>query len=109
MSANPLPFETPSPLAAARGGDEAAFTALVRAHESMVYSLALHFFHDARIAEEVAQDVFLQLYRGLDSIESDAHLVAWLRRVTSNRCIDSARRNRLHCVPLDETDVPSAG
>lgn len=89
-------------LARARAGDLDAFEALVRRHERMVFSLALHVLHDRARAEEVAQEVFLQLFRSLDQIESDAHAVFWLRRVTGHRAIDAARREsgRPH-VPLD--------
>ncbi len=45
-------------------------------------------------AEDLAQEVFLQLHRNLVSIESDAHLAFWLRKVTANRAIDRLRRQR---------------
>jgi len=61
----------------------------------MVFSIAWHFLRDRSIAEELAQDVFLHLYRHLDAIQSPAHLVYWLRKVTSHRCIDQARRRKL--------------
>ena len=60
----------------------------------MVFSLAYHFLQDRCAAEEVAQDVFLQLYRHLEKLESADGIVFWLRRVTSNRCIDEARRRQ---------------
>jgi RNA polymerase sigma-70 factor (ECF subfamily) len=88
----------------ARRGDHDAFAALVREHESMVYSIAWHFFRDRGRAEEVAQEVFLQLYRTIADIGSPAHLLFWLRRVTSNRCIDENRRWRFRPLPL--ADVP---
>jgi RNA polymerase sigma-70 factor, ECF subfamily len=87
---------------AARAGDADAFGAIVTAHEAMVYSLAYHFFHDRERAADIAQDVFLQLYRALGTIRSDAHLVHWLRQVTTRRCIDALRRARMRPVPLDE-------
>jgi RNA polymerase sigma-70 factor, ECF subfamily len=86
----------------ARTGDHDAFADIVTAHEAMVFSLALHFFNDRARAEEIAQDVFLQLYRNLETIESDAHLLYWLRQVTSRRCIDVVRRSRLKAVSLDD-------
>src|SRR5579884_1797154 len=70
------------------------FEALVREHQSMVYSLAYHFLHDRGAAEELAQDVFLQLHLHLDRLDSADHVKFWLRRVTSNRCIDYARRRK---------------
>src|ERR1051326_4055918 len=79
----------------ARGGDHDAFAELVSRHEAMVFSIVLHFFDDRTRAEEIAQEVFLQLYRSLGEIESDAHLLFWLRQVTSRRCIDGMRRGRV--------------
>ena len=61
----------------------------------MVFSIAYHFLHDRALAEEVAQETFWQLHKHLDSLESQAHVVYWLRRTASNRCIDYARRQRL--------------
>ncbi len=68
------------------------FADLVREHQSMVYSLALHFLRDPSTAEEVAQEVFLKLHRHLGSLKSEAHVTFWLRQVTSRRSIDSIRR-----------------
>lgn len=71
----------------------------------MVFSLAYHFLRDRGAAEELAQDVFLALYRSLASIQSETHLCFWLRKVTSHRCIDYARRNRQRRWP-DITQIP---
>jgi RNA polymerase sigma-70 factor (ECF subfamily) len=71
---------------------KADFESVVREHQSMVYSIACSFFHNTAIAEEVAQDVFLQLYKDRRTIGVGSHCVAWLRRSTVHRCIDTARR-----------------
>lgn len=92
----------------ARDGDHDAFARLVAANESMVYSVAYHFFNDRERAMEIAQDAFLQLYRSLRDIETPHHLTNWLRRVTSRRCIDALRRSRFRLVPIDEVEVPVA-
>jgi len=68
------------------------FEALVRRHQSMVFSIAYHLLHDRALAEEVAQDVFLSLHRQLASLQSPEHVMFWLRRVTTHRAIDCARR-----------------
>jgi RNA polymerase sigma-70 factor (ECF subfamily) len=95
-------IEFPTAFIRAREGDHDAFAELVERHEAMVYSLAWNFFGDRSRAEEIAQDVFLQLYRNLHTIESDSHLLYWLRQVTTRRCIDVARRARLKAVSLDD-------
>jgi RNA polymerase sigma-70 factor (ECF subfamily) len=79
-------------LARAHRGDAWAFDALVRAHQRPVYSLALRMLSDRHAAEDLAQEVFLQLYRSLATVESEAHLRFWLRKVTMNRAIDRLRR-----------------
>ncbi len=97
-----------APLTRAREGDGDAFAAIVAQHEGMVFSLAYHFFNDRSKAEEIAQDVFLQLFRSLGDIESPSHLTHWLRQVTSRRCIDQLRRARFRIVPLETIDEPHA-
>ena len=80
------------------------FAELVREHQAMVFSIAYHFLRDRTLAEEIAQDVFLQLFRNLGSLESEAHVTFWLRRVTSNRCVDHVRkRQRQPEVALEDT------
>ena len=88
------------------------FASLVREHQSMVFSLAYHYLHDRALAEEVAQDVFLQLHRSLGSLASPAHVANWLRKVAAHRSIDAARKRKLRPqVSLDdapELAVPAA-
>jgi RNA polymerase sigma-70 factor (ECF subfamily) len=75
-------------------GDHSAFAEIVREHQAMVYSLALHFLRSPSMAEDLAQDVFLELYRNLGSIESAAHLRFWLRKVACHRSLDRVRRRK---------------
>src|SRR6266540_2279257 len=91
-----------TPLERARAGDRDAFATIVSEHEAMVFSLAYHFFNDRSRAEEIAQDVFLRLYRSLGTIETPSHLTHWLRQVTTRRCIDQLRHSKLlRAVPLE--------
>ena len=86
------------------------FSELVRAHQSMVYSLAWRFLRDRGLAEEVAQEVFLSLHRNLGKIESPAHAVSWLRKVAAQRAIDEGRkRMRRPAVALERVAEPAAG
>jgi RNA polymerase sigma-70 factor (ECF subfamily) len=79
-------------LTQALAGERAAFAALVRQHQRSVYGLALRMLSDRHAAEDLAQEVFLQLYRSLSAVSSEAHLGFWLRRVTMHRAIDRLRR-----------------
>lgn len=90
-------------------GDSQAFAELVQKHQGMVFSIAYHFLHDRALAEDLAQEVFLELYQNLNRIESAAHLTYWLRRVTANRCIDQGRKKlRRRELALEDAPEPSA-
>lgn len=103
-------WESATALAAAVQGDASAFAQLVREHQSMVFSVALHFLRDSARAEDLAQETFLHLHRNLEKIESPEHLVFWLRKVVTHRCIDETRRKlrRGGVVALDAISEPSA-
>jgi RNA polymerase sigma-70 factor (ECF subfamily) len=90
-------------LAKARMGDKAALTMLIREHQRSVYSLALRMLGTRDLAEDLTQDVFMQLNANMQSIESNKHLAFWLRKVTTHRAIDQLRRRAsLEMAPLED-------
>lgn len=96
-------------LSEAAAGSRDAFRRLVEEHQGMVYSIGLHFLRDGTLAEDIAQDVFLELHRNIRSIESGAHLLYWLRRVAARKCIDHTRKMRLRPrVGLEDAPEPAA-
>jgi RNA polymerase sigma-70 factor, ECF subfamily len=76
------------------------FEQLVDEHQSMVFSLALRMTGDRGLAEEIAQDVFLELDRHLGKIETPEHACFWLRRVAMSRSADALRRRRVRGLDL---------
>jgi RNA polymerase sigma-70 factor, ECF subfamily len=76
------------------------FERLVDEHESMVFSLALRMTGDRGLAEEIAQDVFLELDKNLSKVESPLHAIHWLRRVTMSRSADALRRRRVRSMDM---------
>jgi RNA polymerase sigma-70 factor (ECF subfamily) len=76
------------------------FERLVDQHHAMVYSLALRMTGDRGLAEEIAQDVFLELDRNLGKLETAEHACWWLRRVTMSRATDALRRRRVRGMDL---------
>ena len=76
----------------AAGGDSAAFQALVERHRSRVYRVAYQFSGNHADAEDIAQEVFIKVYRSLDRFRQDAQLTSWLYRIVMNACIDHRRR-----------------
>jgi RNA polymerase sigma-70 factor (ECF subfamily) len=78
----------------AAGGDPSAFQALVERHRSMVYRVAYQFAGNHHDAEDIAQEVFIKVYRSLDRFRQDAQLTSWMYRIVMNACIDHRRRQR---------------
>ena len=76
---------------------------LIRRHSGAIYRLALRLTANAADAEEVLQDVCLQLVRSLDSFRGDAQLTTWLHRVTVNAALMHLRKQARHAAErLDE-------
>lgn len=101
----PGPHPSDELLRQAQSGSRAAFAQLIELHQGMVYSLLLHVLNEAAVAEEIAQDVFLELHRNLALVESGQHLVRWLRTVASRRGIDEVRRRKFRS-PHSIEDLP---
>ncbi len=90
-----------------RRGDDLAWEALVRSSQSRVYSVALHYLRDPEEAKDIAQDVFVRVYRHLGSFENrEGNFLPWLLSLTRNACIDRLRRMRVRpsvpAVPVEE-------
>jgi RNA polymerase sigma-70 factor, ECF subfamily len=68
------------------------FRAVVERHQARVFSIAFRILGESGVAEEVAQDVFLELHRSLPRLGSEEHVTAWLRRVACHRATDALRR-----------------
>lgn len=84
-------------------GDAAALEALMERYASRVYRLAHGITRNAADAEEVAQDVFLNLFRKIGTFEGRAALGSWIYRVTANAALIKRRGKRFEVeVPLED-------
>ncbi|MGA9770892.1 MAG: sigma-70 family RNA polymerase sigma factor [Blastocatellia bacterium] len=88
-------------IAAAQQGDRTAFKALYENHRDRVYNLIFYFLTDVRLVEDVLQNVFLKVYRGLPQFRFEANLATWIYRVTINECQNQNRRNGARYVPFE--------
>ncbi len=79
-------------VARARAGDEAAFAALVEAHQDRVYGLARRIVGRAEDAEEVAQDAFLRAWRALPEFRGESAFGTWVHRIASRLALDRRAR-----------------
>lgn len=101
----------------ARTNDRQAFRALVTAYQPRVFSMALRLLGQRADAEDLTQDVFVQLHAVLGGIADTVHLERWLWRTTYHRCIDRLRQHgrqgrklpleSLECAP--EGRAPESG
>jgi RNA polymerase sigma-70 factor (ECF subfamily) len=93
-------------LARVQSGDEHAMSSIYDRYSKLVYSVALHVLRDPDSAEDVLQEVFMQIWRNPDSFTAArGNLGGWLAIVSRNRSIDALRRKR---PTTDIDDVPLA-
>jgi RNA polymerase sigma-70 factor, ECF subfamily len=73
-----------------RAGDERAFQELVDRYKDLVFALIARTVQDRTRAEDLAQDVFLRVHRGLPYFRGEARLSTWLYRIVANVCAQEA-------------------
>ena len=77
---------------AAAAGDAAAFERLYDQHHKRVYSLCLRMLGEASQAEDLTQEVFLQVYKKIGSFRGDSAFTTWLHRLTVNQVLMHFRK-----------------
>jgi len=75
-------------------GDESAFRTLVEQYQDLVYNTALGIVQNQSDAEDVAQEVFIQVFRSIGSFKSEAKLSTWIYRITTTRSLDLLRAKK---------------
>jgi len=73
-------------------GDMAAFEEIYKRHHRRVYSICLRMLQNASEAEDLTQDVFIQLYRKIGSFRGDSAFTTWLHRMTVNQVLMHFRK-----------------
>lgn len=85
----------------AAGGDAAAFEEIHSRHRRLVYGVALRMTGNAADAEDLTQETFLSLLRGIEGFRGEAAFASWLYRLTVNQVLMHFRRRRSR--PEDQT------
>ena len=82
----------PGLVSSARAGDQLAFGELVRRHQNRAVAYATAILRDRHLAEDAAQEAFVEAYRELASLREPAAFGAWLRRIVFKHCDRLTRR-----------------
>jgi len=92
--ASPAPLAPDEIIERCLNGDQAAWEAIVRLYWRKVFNVAYKFVGRHDMAEDLTQDVFLKLYKSLDTFDRRANFQTWLISVSRNLCIDHYRSVR---------------
>jgi RNA polymerase sigma-70 factor (ECF subfamily) len=75
-------------------GNEEAFKKLVTLFQQQVYNTALNFLQNQHDAEDIAQEVFIQVYHSILQFKENAKLSTWIYRITITKCLDHSRSKK---------------
>ena len=82
-------------------GNIDAFEDIVKKYENKVYGIVFHMMKNQNEVEDLAQEVFLKVYKNLDKFKGDSSLYTWIYKITVNLCLDELKK-RKNIIYLDE-------
>jgi RNA polymerase sigma-70 factor (ECF subfamily) len=85
-----------------RRGDEGAFQELVNSYKDLVFAMIARTMADRSRAEDLAQEVFLRVHRGLPFFRGEARLSTWIYRIVANVCVQDQQGRRPATESFDE-------
>jgi RNA polymerase sigma factor (sigma-70 family) len=77
-----------------RQGNESAFRQFYEATKSRVFNTALSYMRTREDAEEITQDVFVEVFRAIEAFKGDANITTWLYRITVNKSLDFLKQKK---------------
>ncbi len=81
-------------LAQLRVGDESAFKVIVETHQKRVYNTLLAIVQHPEEAEDLAQEVFIEVYQSVASFRGDAKIATWLYRIATTKALEHLRKKK---------------
>ncbi len=76
------------------GGDEAAFKMLYNMFTNMVYNTALSILQQQSEAEDITQDVFIEIHKSIGKFRQESTLKTWIYKITITKCYDYLKRQK---------------
>ncbi len=75
--------------------DESAFKELIEKYQSLVYNACFHLLHQNLDAEDIAQEVFIEVFESIHQFRNESKLSTWLYRISINKSLNHLRKNKL--------------
>ncbi|HKI77761.1 MAG TPA: sigma-70 family RNA polymerase sigma factor [Ignavibacteriaceae bacterium] len=87
-------------------GEESAYSTLVTRHKEKVRNIIFVTMGNLNSVDDIAQDVFLIVYKNLSNFRFESQFTTWLYRITVNKCRDQLRKNKIRSIiiPLKDSD-----
>lgn len=86
-------------------GDTGCFACLLDRYSRPVHSLIFKMVRNREDAEELAQDVFMKVFRNLSSFKADSSFSTWIYRIAYNTAISELRKKKLEFVAIEESQI----
>ena len=80
-----------------KSNDRNAFTELIALYKNSVMTTCYRFLLDKEDAEDISQDVFVEVFQSIHSFRGDAALSTWIYRITVTKCLDEIKRRKRGC------------
>jgi len=87
-------------------GNEDAFRKLVEKYKPKVFNTIYSIMGDTQDMEDIAQNVFIQVYTSINSFKEESSISTWIYRITVNKCIDELRKRKIKFISY-ETELIS--
>lgn len=82
-------------------GDKEIFRELISRYKGLVYSIIVRMVSDSRDYDDLAQEIFIKAYKGLDKYSREYRFSTWIIRIATNHIIDYRRKKKVEYVPLE--------
>ena len=87
-------------------GDKDIFAELVNRYKNLVFSIILRMTKDSDEADDLAQDIFIKMYKNLSNYSPEYKFSTWVMRISTNHIIDYHRKRKQETIPLDTAIIP---
>jgi RNA polymerase sigma-70 factor (ECF subfamily) len=96
-------------VAKALQGNKKAFGEILERYHSTAYAVVRTVLGDRDDVEDVLQNVYIKIYRGLGGFRGDARLSTWVYQIARNEAVNAVRKRQLDVTPIDDLDLAATG